>query len=150
LFLLCFVTLATLSDRESCQHPSSMMATRDSSRIMLLKEEVRSLSEELVQCQADKEFVWSLWKRLQVANPDLTQAVSLVVEREKWKAEAKDRKVLEILQAKDYKIQELDQLWSTIEVTHYFLTTALFVLRKRVLAQISNMLSVKHCHCEGE
>lgn len=87
-----------------------MMATRDSSRIMLLKEEVRSLSEELVQCQADKEFVWSLWKRLQVANPDLTQAVSLVVEREKWKAEAKDRKVLEILQAKDYKIQELDQL----------------------------------------
>ncbi|XP_036829723.1 centlein isoform X2 [Oncorhynchus mykiss] len=86
-----------------------MMATRDSSRIMLLKEEVRSLSEELVQCQADKEFVWSLWKRLQVANPDLTQAVSLVVEREKWKAEAKDRKVLEILQAKDYKIQELDQ-----------------------------------------
>ncbi|XP_071263747.1 centlein isoform X1 [Salvelinus alpinus] len=86
-----------------------MMATRDSSRIMLLNEEVRSLSEELVTCQADKEFVWSLWKRLQVANPDLTQAVSLVVEREKWKAEAKDRKVLEILQAKDYKIQELDQ-----------------------------------------
>lgn len=28
-----------------------MMATRDSSRIMLLEEEVRSLSEELVQCQ---------------------------------------------------------------------------------------------------
>lgn len=25
--------------------------------------------------------MWSLWKRLQVANPDLTQAVSLVVER---------------------------------------------------------------------
>lgn len=31
--------------------------------------------------QADKEFVWSLWKRLQVENPDLTQAVSFVVER---------------------------------------------------------------------
>ncbi|XP_030673631.1 centlein isoform X5 [Nomascus leucogenys] len=30
---------------------------------------------------ADKEFVWSLWKRLQVTNPDLTQVVSLVVER---------------------------------------------------------------------
>jgi hypothetical protein len=28
-----------------------MMATRDSSHIMLLKEEVRGLSEELVQCQ---------------------------------------------------------------------------------------------------
>ncbi|VFV18801.1 low quality protein: centlein [Lynx pardinus] len=59
--------------------------------------------------EADKEFVWSLWKRLQVTNPDLTQAVSLVVEREKQKSEAKDRKVLEILQVKDAKIQELEQ-----------------------------------------
>ena len=31
--------------------------------------------------QADKEFVWSLWKRLQVANPDISQAISLVVQR---------------------------------------------------------------------
>ncbi|KAG7459040.1 hypothetical protein MATL_G00227020 [Megalops atlanticus] len=85
------------------------MASKDNNRIVLLEEEIRNLSEELVQCQADKEFVWSLWKRLQVANPDLTQAVSLVVEREKQKAEAKDRKVLEILQTKDYKIQELEQ-----------------------------------------
>ncbi|KAH0628335.1 hypothetical protein JD844_009344, partial [Phrynosoma platyrhinos] len=59
--------------------------------------------------KADKEFVWSLWKRLQIANPDLTQAVSLVVEREKQKAELKDRKVLEILQVKDSKIQALEQ-----------------------------------------
>ncbi|XP_069046898.1 centlein [Lepisosteus oculatus] len=81
----------------------------DRGRILLLEEEVKNLTEELVQCQADKEFVWSLWKRLQVANPDLTQAVSLVVEREKQKAEAKDRKVLEILQVKDNKIQELEQ-----------------------------------------
>ncbi|XP_053088838.1 centlein isoform X3 [Pangasianodon hypophthalmus] len=86
-----------------------VMSCRDSERVLLLQEEVRSLSQELAQCQADKEFVWSLWKRLQAANPDLTQAVSLVVEREKQKAEAKDRKVLEILQAKDYKIQELEK-----------------------------------------
>ncbi|XP_062827957.1 centlein isoform X5 [Anolis carolinensis] len=79
------------------------------SRVPKLEEEVRSLHEELSQCQADKEFVWSLWKRLQVANPDLTQAVSLVVEREKQKAELKDRKVLEILQVKDSKIQALEQ-----------------------------------------
>ncbi|XP_068178058.1 centlein [Antennarius striatus] len=78
-------------------------------RIPILEEQLRSLSEELMQCQADKEFVWSLWKRLQVANPDLTQAVSLVVEREKHKVEIKDRKVLEILQHKDYTIQELEQ-----------------------------------------
>jgi len=31
--------------------------------------------------QADKEFVWSLWKRLQVASPDITQTISLVVQR---------------------------------------------------------------------
>ncbi|XP_063552419.1 centlein isoform X11 [Gorilla gorilla gorilla] len=78
-------------------------------RTQLLEEELSSLKEELALCQADKEFVWSLWKRLQVTNPDLTQVVSLVVEREKQKSEAKDRKVLEILQVKDAKIQEFEQ-----------------------------------------
>ncbi|KAM8878460.1 centlein [Spinachia spinachia] len=85
------------------------MSSEDNTRILVLEDQVKSVSDELMQCQADKEFVWSLWKRLQVANPDLTQAVSLVVEREKHKAELKDRKVLEILQSKDYKIQELEQ-----------------------------------------
>ncbi|KAM3848127.1 centlein [Vipera latastei] len=84
-------------------------ASAAASRIFVLEEEVRSLTEELNQCQADKEFVWSLWKRLQVANPDVTQAISLVVEREKQNAEVKDRKVLEILQVKDNKIQTLEQ-----------------------------------------
>ncbi|XP_075383491.1 centlein isoform X2 [Mycteria americana] len=78
-------------------------------RVAELEEELRSLAEQLSRCQADKEFVWSLWKRLQVSNPDLTQAVSLVVEREKQKAEVKDRRVLEILQAKDSKIETLEQ-----------------------------------------
>ncbi|XP_024108475.1 centlein isoform X6 [Pongo pygmaeus] len=50
-------------------------------RTQLLEEELSSLKEELALCQADKEFVWALWKRLQVTNPDLTQVVSLVVER---------------------------------------------------------------------
>nr|XP_023655281.1 centlein isoform X3 [Paramormyrops kingsleyae] len=85
------------------------MAAQDSSRVFLLEEEIRSLTEELVQCQADKDFVWSLWKRLQVANPELTEAVSLVVEREKQKAEMKDQKVLRILQVKDAKIQQLEE-----------------------------------------
>ncbi|XP_039766685.1 centlein [Ornithorhynchus anatinus] len=78
-------------------------------RARMLEEEIRSLREELSQCQADKEFIWSLWKRLQVENPDLTQAISWAVEREKNKAEIKDRKVLEILQVKDVRIQELEQ-----------------------------------------
>uniref|UniRef100_K1PFI0 Centlein n=1 Tax=Magallana gigas TaxID=29159 RepID=K1PFI0_MAGGI len=58
----------------------------------------------------DKDFVWSLWKKLQVANPDVTKAISLVVQREKEKAEIKDRKVLEVLQLKDDKIEELQTL----------------------------------------
>ncbi|XP_078071439.1 centlein [Mustelus asterias] len=85
------------------------MASSQCDPQLLLEEQVRKLLEELAQCQADKEFVWSLWKRLQVANPDLSQAISLVLEREKQKAEAKDRRVLEILQVKDDKLQELDQ-----------------------------------------
>ena len=31
--------------------------------------------------QTDKDFVWSLWKRLQVTSPDITQVVSMVVQR---------------------------------------------------------------------
>ncbi|XP_070287822.1 centlein isoform X2 [Myotis yumanensis] len=84
-------------------------------RMQLLEEELSSLKEELALCQADKEFVWSLWKRLQVTNPDITQTVSLIVEREKQNSEAKDRKVLEILQVKDAKIQELEQRESALK-----------------------------------
>ncbi|XP_042660742.1 centlein isoform X3 [Tyto alba] len=78
-------------------------------RLAELEEQLRSLAEELSRCQADKEFVWCLWKHLQVSSPDLTQAVRLIVEREKQKAEVKDRRVLEILQAKDRKIETLEQ-----------------------------------------
>lgn len=35
----------------------------------------------LYSLQNDKDFVWSLWKKLQVANPDVSQAISLVVQR---------------------------------------------------------------------
>ncbi|XP_030422423.1 centlein isoform X4 [Gopherus evgoodei] len=93
----------------SSKRKEPLPAAAAASRVLELEEELRHLAEELSQCQADKEFVWSLWKRLQVANPDLTQAISLVVEREKQKAEVKDRKVLEILQVKDSKIQALEQ-----------------------------------------
>ena len=31
--------------------------------------------------KADKEFVWSLWRRLQSTRPDLTAAITMVVER---------------------------------------------------------------------
>ncbi|XP_071794010.1 centlein-like isoform X2 [Asterias amurensis] len=86
--------------------------TMTSSQLSKLQAENQVLSEELAQCQADKEFVWSLWKRLQVASPDVTQAISLVVQREKEKAELKDRKILEILQIKDDRIAELERLLS--------------------------------------
>ncbi|XP_025078063.1 centlein-like [Pomacea canaliculata] len=68
------------------------------------------LQSELIQCQADKDFVWSLWKRLQVSNPDVTDAISQVLQREKEKAEAKDHRVLEILQVKDDRIEELQNI----------------------------------------
>ncbi|XP_032530954.1 centlein isoform X3 [Chiroxiphia lanceolata] len=74
-----------------------------------LEEELRGLAEELSSCQAEKEFVWSLWKHLQASSPDLIQAVGLVVEREKQKAEIKDRRVLELLETKDSKIETLEQ-----------------------------------------
>ncbi|XP_064619642.1 centlein-like [Lineus longissimus] len=90
------------------------MADRFESEIARLRAENGSLSEELAQVQADKEFVWSLWKRLQVASPDLTQAVSLVVKREKEKSEIKDRKVLQILQVKDERIEELQKIVTTL------------------------------------
>ncbi|XP_069137975.1 centlein-like isoform X2 [Argopecten irradians] len=80
--------------------------------IVQLQDLNQHLCDELRQCQADKDFVWSLWKKLQVANPDVTKAVSLVVQREKEKSENKDRKVLEILQMKDEKIEELQTLVS--------------------------------------
>ncbi|KAJ7425575.1 hypothetical protein BTVI_02491 [Pitangus sulphuratus] len=52
-----------------------------------LEQELRGLAEELSCCQADKEFVCSLWKHLQVSSPDLMQAVSLAVERSISEAE---------------------------------------------------------------
>ncbi|XP_021354546.1 centlein-like [Mizuhopecten yessoensis] len=78
--------------------------------IVQLQDINQQLCDELRQCQADKDFVWSLWKKLQVANPDVTKTVSLVCQREKEKSETKDRKVLEILQMKDEKIEELQTL----------------------------------------
>ncbi|KAM7023666.1 LOW QUALITY PROTEIN: centlein [Acridotheres tristis] len=76
-------------------------------RVAELEKELRGLGEQLSRWQADK--VWSLWKHLQMSKPDLTQAFTLVVEREKQKAEVKDRRILEILQAKDIKTESLEQ-----------------------------------------
>ncbi|XP_054979742.1 centlein isoform X2 [Sorex araneus] len=128
-------------------------------RTQLLEEELSSLKEELALCQADKEFVWSLWKRLQVTNPDVTQAVSLVVEREKQKSEAKDRKVLEILQVKDARIQELEQSESglkqdindllkrkiTVDEENAFLRNELIDLQKKIIDKSQEVKDTKEC-----
>jgi centlein len=71
---------------------------------------LKYLEEELNNARADKEFVWSLWKQLQSTNPDLTTAISLVVKREKEKAEIKDNKVIEILNLKDKEIDRLNKI----------------------------------------
>ena len=75
--------------------------------IQLLNEKIRHLQEELANTQADKDFVWSLWRQLQCTNPDITNAISLVLKREKEKMEKKDEKVLRILEIKDRKMEDL-------------------------------------------
>lgn len=87
----------------------SLSSMRDPD-ITLLVQQNQALASELAQCQADKDFVWSLWKKLQVSNPDVTEAISLVTQREKEKSENKDRKVLEIIQVKDDRIEELHDI----------------------------------------
>ena len=78
--------------------------------IELLNEKIRHLQEELANTQADKDFVWSLWRQLQSTTPDITNAISLVLKREKEKMEKKDEKVLKILDIKDKKIEELMEI----------------------------------------
>eukprot|EP00795_Rhopilema_esculentum_P006036 gene6036-11411_t len=81
-----------------------------------LLEQNKSLAEELTQCRADKDFVWTLWKRLQADKPDVSSAVSMVIQREQEKAEAKDRKILAILKEKDNNIRILEEIAADLEV----------------------------------
>ena len=71
------------------------------------KNRIKYLEDELANAQADKEFVWSLWRQLQANNPDVTNAISSVIQREKEKNELRDTKILEILKIKDDKIKSL-------------------------------------------
>jgi centlein len=77
-------------------------------KLSILQKEKQRLATELAECKADKEFVWLLWKQLQSTSPDVSSAIGMVVTREKEKSERKDRKVLEILQAKDARINQLE------------------------------------------
>ncbi|KAK2143507.1 hypothetical protein LSH36_835g00034 [Paralvinella palmiformis] len=114
--------------------------------ISRLKAENQSLIEELTQCQADKDFVWSLWKRLQVASPDITQAVSIVVQREKEKAEIKDKKVLVILQQKDEKIDELQKLTLSLkQEVNSFITLKLELQNDLNCLKIENAKLAQQC-----
>jgi len=58
-----------------------LFADSEAGELHRLKRDFAVLQEELTQCKADKEFVWSLWKRLQVANPDVTQAISVALQQ---------------------------------------------------------------------
>lgn len=80
-----------------------------------LIEQNKALSEELSQCQHDKDFVWNLWKNLQVEKPDMTNIISQVVDREQQKSDAKDLKVLNILQQKDNQIKILEDISADLQ-----------------------------------
>lgn len=84
----------------------TLTGVQSSDKTQSLVNKIKYLEEELANVKADKEFVWSLWKQLQSSNPNLTSAISQVVQREKDKSEIKDRKVLEILKIKDRKLEE--------------------------------------------
>ena len=58
-----------------------LFAVIDDGELNRLKRDYAVLQEELAQCKADKEFVWSLWKRLQVANPDISQAIGITLQQ---------------------------------------------------------------------
>ena len=68
---------------------------------------VKYLEEELSNAQADKEFVWSLWRQLQSSNPDLTSAIGAVVHREKEKFEVKEKQFTECLRARNEELERL-------------------------------------------
>lgn len=71
-----------------------------------------------------------MWRQLQSTNPDLTGAISNVIQREKDKTEQKDKKVLEILGFKDDQIEVLQK---GLEKT------------KTELAQLSEKLKSTEC-----
>uniref|UniRef100_A0A1I8H9K8 GRIP domain-containing protein n=1 Tax=Macrostomum lignano TaxID=282301 RepID=A0A1I8H9K8_9PLAT len=54
--------------------------TPSASSFAALRSENDDLRDQLAKLRADKEFVWSLWKKLQATTPDVGQAVSLVAQ----------------------------------------------------------------------
>merc|ERR1712183_830962 len=92
--------------KEEKNRMEAIIIQKDEEIANLLSEN-RLLNSEISQCKSDKEFVWSLWQQLQKNNPDVTQAVNFVMQREKAQNEQKDAKVLEILNAKDTEIRRL-------------------------------------------
>lgn len=85
------------SANESCSKNNDDMSNLTMSECVApngLHVRIKHLEEELRNTQADKDFVWSLWRQLQVNNPDLTGAIACAIQREKEKAEQKDKKVI--------------------------------------------------------
>lgn len=116
---------------ESCLTVSELTTTSTNASNINLR--VKYLEEELANVQADKEFVWSLWRQLQSTSPDITGAISSVVQREKEKSEQKDKKVLEILNIKDEKINELNRLFVARQTECVDLSEKLKVLEAKLI-----------------
>jgi centlein len=103
--------------------------------INTLQLKCKHLEEELSNTQADKEFVWSLWRQLQTTNPDLTNAIAYAIQREKERNEQKDQKVLEILQIKDKNIEKLSAICNQKETEIQKLTDQIKDLELKLLSQ---------------
>lgn len=103
-------TLTTALNTNSSEKPVELKIEENKADLLHelnVTSRIKYLEEELANAQADKEFVWSLWRQLQSTNPDLTNAIGSVVQREKEKYEAKDKKYEELLKSKDQKLDEL-------------------------------------------
>lgn len=74
------------------------------------------LTDELQQCTQDKEFVWNLWKEMQVAHPNTANIVNSVMEREQEKSDRKAAKVLTVLQEKDQQINILQEISADLQI----------------------------------
>lgn len=101
---------STVSTSNTTLSVCTLTGAQSSDQTQPLVNKIKYLEEELSNAKADKEFVWSLWKQLQLSNPNVTNAISQVVQREKDKSEIKDRKVLEILKIKDRKLEQNEKI----------------------------------------
>jgi chromosome segregation ATPase len=107
-------------------------------------DQLQKLQQQLNAVQADKEFVWSLWKQLQASKPNITGAIATAIQREQLKNSQKNSKVLEILKLKDIEINELKSSKKMIE--NSIITTQQMAAQNQNDRDIVHEQMIKSCN----